>query len=176
MDSRPQAGRVVEQQGESHTEPRVIERSESLLDIIADGTCESAPARLDLPSGRKVIADTTDRGERIRIESPSGEVELSVILTPNGPLLSFRAADLELSSAGAIKLDCKRLDVRAEEEIVHTSGGDVKEIVSGNKESRVGGTSTALARDTVIESKRGDVRLVANDDVQLLGERIKLNC
>lgn len=174
MDSRSEPGRVVEQ-GEAHTEPRVIERGESLLDLIAEKSRE-APARIDLPSGRKVTADATDRGERIRIESASGEVELQVILTPNGPLLSFRAADLELSSAGAIKLDCKRLDVRAEEEIVHTSGGDVKEIVNGNKETRVGGTHTALARETTIESKRGDVRIVANDDVQMLGERIKLNC
>jgi len=31
-------------------------------------------------------------------------------------------------------------------------------------------------RDTRLQAKRGNVQIEANDDVEVLGERIKLNC
>jgi hypothetical protein len=143
-----------------------VERSQS----------SAAPRRVPLPSGRTVSIDTSNGAEVVRFESPTGQIELQVTLTSEGPKLVFRAADVELKSTGTVAVDCKRFEVRAEEEITQTSGGDLKETVNGDRLSRVRGTSAALARRTLIESKRGDLRLVANDDVELLGERIKLNC
>jgi hypothetical protein len=90
----------------------------------------------------------------------SGEVEVEVLLTERGPVLRFRAADLELSAAGEVRVDCDRFAVQAKNGILQESGGDV--VLRG-----------AAAR---IEAERGDVEIEANDDVQLRGERIKLNC
>lgn len=166
--------RTVEQ-AETITEGAVIERtSRDLLEDIAEHT--AAQHTLALPSGRRVVADASEAGDRLRIESPTGEVELQITLTESGPLLTFRAADLQLGSTGAVQVDCERFEVRAKEEIVHESGGHLKERVQGDRVSLVRGTNAAYARETHIESKRGDVKVVANDDVQLLGERIKLNC
>jgi hypothetical protein len=176
MDGRARAGHVIEE-GESHAAPAVIERSPSLLEAIAEARAESAPhRRVPLPSGRAVVVDTSEGGEVVRFESPTGQVELQVTLTPEGPRLVFRAADVELKSEGTVRGDCNRYEVRAKEEIHHTSGGALKETVNGDRVSRVRGTSASLARRTLIESKRGDVKVVANDEVQLLGEKIKLNC
>lgn len=175
MGGRTRAGHVIEE-GESHAAPAVIERAPSLLEAIVSEQEPAPPRRVPLPSGRTVVVDTSEGGEVVRFESPTGQVELQVTLTPEGPRLVFRAADVELKAEGTVRVDCNRYEVRAKEEIHHTSGGALKETVNGDRLSRVRGTSASLARRTLIESKRGDVRVVANDEVQLLGEKIKLNC
>lgn len=164
------------EEGESYAGEVVIERDRSLIDSIVDAPPPPRGQEMRLGSGRKIVAEPGERGDVVRIESASGEVELQITMTESGPLLSFRAADVRLASEGTMRLDCKRLDVRAEEGIRHATGGNLEEVVHGDKVSRVKGTSAALARRTLIESKRGDVKLVANDDIQLLGERVKLNC
>ena len=75
-------------------------------------------------------------------------------------MLRFRAADLELASAGEVRIDCDRFHVRAAQGIVQETGGELA--LSG--------------RTAKIEAERGDVEIEANDDVKLRGERIKLNC
>jgi hypothetical protein len=104
-----------------------------------------ATNRLDLPSGRSIeCLDADGRGETVTIRSPRGKVELEVVLTDSGTVLRFDAADLELRSAGDLRVDCDRFEVRS--------------------------------RSAEITSTRGDVRIRANDDVKLNGERVKLNC
>src|SRR5262249_43558015 len=159
---RPMSGRAEQPGGGVESAPAEPEGGESLLESIAEGSPGAAPRRVPLPSGRAVVVDTSSGGEVVRFESPTGQIELQVTLTSEGPKLSFRAADVELKSVGTVAVACKRFEVRAEEAIEQTSGGDLKETVNGDRLSRVRGTSAALARRTLIESKRGDLRLVAN--------------
>jgi hypothetical protein len=116
---------------------------------------------VDLPSGRSIEYQGAEiGGELVTIRSPGGRVELEVLLTDAGPVLRFDAAHLELRAAGRIRAECARFEVVAANDIAQTAGGDL----------------TTRARTTTITSTRGDVHLVANDDVKLTGERIKLNC
>jgi len=155
---------------------RVVSPEPSVLEAIAEESARLEPRSLALASGRRISAEPTAEGDRIRIESPDGEVELTVTMTANGPVLRFRAADVSLAASGRVEVDCERFEVRARAGISHDSGGDLREVVAGDKLTKVRGTHAALARRTLIESKRGDVRLVANDDVEIVGERVKLNC
>jgi hypothetical protein len=75
-----------------------------------------------------------------------------------------------------VRVDCDRFEVKSRGGIRHEARGDLEEIVHGEKVSNVKGRTTSLARETHIESARGDIALVANDDVKLLGERVLLNC
>lgn len=133
----------------------------ALLDSIVEATPQPThPApRLALPSGRAVEARADGAGERVTVRSATGEVELEVSFTERGPVLRFRAADLELASAGDVRIDCDRFLVRAASGIVQETGGDLQ----------------LTGRSARIEAERGDVEIEANDDVKLLGERIKLN-
>ncbi len=132
------------------SEPRTLEGASPTVESILE---ETERAQLELPSGRRVEARAEGSGEeRVTVRSASGEVELEVRFTERGPLLRFRAADLELSSPGEVRVDCDRLELRAKKEI------------------------DALAGSLRFEAERGDVEIEANDDVRLLGERIKMNC
>jgi hypothetical protein len=66
--------------------------------------------------------------------------------------------------------------VKAEGAIVQESGGDLRQRVKGNADVKVRGRMTLAAREAKLQAKRGNVQVEANDDVEILGERIKLNC
>jgi len=94
-------------------------------------------AELELASGRRVecraAADSTDE---LTIRGAGGEVLLEVTLTPEGPVLRFQGARVQLECPGDLKIRCGSFDVESS----------------------------------------GDVSIRANDDVNLNGERVRLNC
>jgi uncharacterized protein (DUF2345 family) len=97
-------------------------------------------------------------------------------MTERGPVLRFRAADLEIASPGDVRVDCDHLHLRAARGIVEETGGDLVHVAKGDAVIQAGGDLRAEARAARVEARRGDVVVEANDDVKLLGERIKLNC
>jgi hypothetical protein len=106
--------------------------------------------RVTFSSGREVTVLEAQH-ESLVVRGPGGEVELRVRFTPEGPMLSFAAAAIDLSAKGAVSIDCEALQVRARQDI-------------------------AIEADAVsITSRLGDVRVHANDDVVMEGERIRLN-
>ena len=160
------------------TAPRLIEGGSALVErVIEESGRAYQESRIELPSGRVVEARAEGGGDdRVTIRSASGEVELEVRMTERGPVLRFRAADLELASAGDVRIDCDRLHVRAAQGIRQETGGDLKQTVAGDAVLEIGGRLQAAANEAQIRARRGDVEIEANDDVKLRGERIKLNC
>lgn len=150
----------------------------ALLDKVADAPGGAAEGqRMTLSSGRVVEARPAGDGDdRLTIRSPSGEVELEVRMTERGPLLRFRAADVELESTRDVKVRCKDFEVRAEGAIVQESGGDLQQRIGGKADVKVRGRMTLAAKESRLVAKRGNVRIEANDDVEIAGERVKLNC
>jgi hypothetical protein len=151
-------------------------RESALLDEIA----ASPPAdhqALALPSGRVIEAHAEAAGaDRVTIKSPTGEVELTVLMTPSGPVLRFRAADVELAASRAVRVDCESFHVRAEKEITQEAGGDLRQKIGGSADVKVRRRLTTAAGEARLVAKRGGVQIEANDDVELIGERVKLNC
>ena len=145
-----------------------LERLTALADLPARATT------VDLPSGRAVTVEA-GASERLLVRGPAGNVELAIRFTEQGPVLSFSAAEIDLTSAGAIRMDCERLHMHARSEVVVTSDGDLRETVAGAHVSEVAGTSTVSAHTVEITARRGDVAVKANDDVRITGERVRLN-
>jgi hypothetical protein len=132
---------------------------------------------LQLASGRTLEWQASDGGaEHVRIRGVGGEIELDVTLTEEGPRLRFKAAELALEADGKVQVDCDEFHVRSRGDIVHEAAGNMGESVAGNAVTVVRGDLRVSARTAGVRATRGDVRLKANDDVKLEGERIKLNC
>lgn len=114
-----------------------------------------------LRSGRSVeVEDEGDGAESLAVRAPDGRIELSVRLTDRGPVLSLRAARLVLEGEHAVDVECEDFRVRARNAVDLSAGGDAR--VEGH--------------GVMLESRRADVSLQANDDVRLDGERVLLNC
>ncbi|MFV8755111.1 hypothetical protein ACNOYE_31575 [Nannocystaceae bacterium ST9] len=121
-----------------------------------------ATTTLELTHDRALDIDTDGTHARIRVRSPiaNEQIELELHFGPEGPVIRTRAAALELDAAQAITARCSSFAVHAEGDIDLNAGGELR----------------CRSSETTIESSPGAVRLKANDDVQLLGELILLNC
>jgi hypothetical protein len=87
----------------------------------------------------------------LRLTAPDGRVCLKIALLPEGPLVELSAVALAVATEGDVTVDCERFCVNARQEIV-------TEAEAQHHRARLGG-----------------IDLVANDDVSLQGERIRLN-
>lgn len=114
--------------------------------------------RLPLPSGHVIEVQARAEGERLQIRAGSGEIVVTVELTARGPVLRLAAAALEVST-GDLSVECDRLRLRAR-------GGAALEI---------GGKAAISAAEVAVEARTGGLALTANDDVDVKGERVRLN-
>ncbi len=109
---------------------------------------------LALASGRSVVCRSApDASDQVTLRGAGGEVLLEVLLTPAGPVLRFHAAQVELNCQGSFSLRCGQFRVETEGDIVQRAGGEMQ-----------------------LEAARGNIDVRANDDVNLNGERVRLNC
>ncbi len=138
-----------------------LTRDESPADLT-----EVAPSRVALPSGY-VVDVQAGPSEALRIVAPDGRVCVTIELTEKGPAVHIEAASLSVASRGPLALSARSVELAAEEDVVLRAGGDIKLTAEGKL------TSTAFEQDLV--ATHGDVRIEANDDVRVEGERIRLN-
>lgn len=116
---------------------------------------------LALASGRSVVCRSApDACDEITIRGAGGEVLLEVALTPAGPVLRFHAAQVQLDCAGSFEVRCDRFEVHAAGDIVQSAGGELR----------------VESDEMRLSARRGNVDVSANDDVNLNGERVRLNC
>jgi hypothetical protein len=79
-----------------------------------------------LPSGRSVVVRLAGAGEEIEVRSPAGDVEVRITLTEGGPVVSLRAARLELDAAEEMTLSAKRLKVETTEGTELRTDGELR--------------------------------------------------
>jgi len=128
------------------TAPGVVEPADLLVAMV-DLTPPGPTLTLSTGHTATVAPNEPDR---LTIRGPAGEVELSIRFTPEGPVLRFASAAIDLQSQGDIRIDCGRLEVRAREGIDLTTHGDLRQTA-------------------------GKVEIDATDDVDIQGRRVLLN-
>jgi hypothetical protein len=109
-----------------------------------------APVRV-LPSGRSVVLKIGDGCEALEVRSPGGDVEVRITLTDQGTVVSLRGGRLQMESADAVALNCRRLEVVTTE-----------------------GTALGSAGDVLITGR--EMRVKTENDIHLNGGIIHLNC
>ena len=73
----------------------------------------------------------------MEIRSSSGQVELRIRLTEEGPVLQMESARLQLKASEAVEIESKRIEIRATETVQIASKDEVK--VDAEGEVRVNG-------------------------------------
>lgn len=126
------------------------------------------PVSVPLAGDGRLVVSSEDGRAILRIESPGRQgLELSIELTETGPVVRARVAALEVQ-ADRIALGCREFSVQAETKLELSSGGDLVQNASGQHKT--------VAGQVTVAATEGSVRVRANDDVQLLGEQLLLNC
>jgi phage gp45-like len=81
---------------------------------------------LNLMHGRTLSVEAAGADELVEIRESSGQVALRVKLTEDGVVLQLEGARISLKATESIDLDCKRLNVTAEDDVRIDSGGDMR--------------------------------------------------
>lgn len=103
-----------------------------------------------LPSGRSLALRTDGGSEELEIRSARGEVEVRIVLTDAGPLVTLRGARL-LMDAPEVAVRCRSFDVQASESLRLRSQGE-----------------------TLLEAD--ELRARTEHDIHMNGAHIRLNC
>jgi hypothetical protein len=119
-------------------------------------------ATIPIGNGWSAALSPLPGGALLRVGQDATEpsMEIVISLTSDGPVLRARAASFEIEAQKDLVVRCERFRVEARESV---------EMVSR-------GTLQAQGRRVEIEATHGSARVLANDDVQLLGENVLLNC
>jgi hypothetical protein len=99
--------------------------------------------------------------------------ELSLRMTPRGPVLSLRGRSLSIRAAGELALEAETLSIAARGSASLAVGGALREEVGGAVRREVGG-QLSLSASAVALGADEAIALRANDDVVMRGAQIHL--
>lgn len=123
---------------------------------------------ITIPGARYRLAlEHTEQGSLIRLLEIGKNELLHLELGPRGPVLHL-GGGLGIAVAGELRFEAERVDIRGRDGVCLHSEGDT--VIHSD------GDMVADARQLDLKAGLGDVRVSANDDVKLVGERIRLNC
>lgn len=132
---------------------------QTLPAITPDVKIAERPSVVRTLSGRSVAVLQADGEERVEIRSAAGEMIVSMRLTDQGPVFSLAGASFEIAAAKSLSLSAENIRVEAR----------------GGLSLEAGGALRAAGRDVEIVGHPGEVSIRANDDVDIVGERVRLN-
>lgn len=125
-------------------------------------------------SGHQVEIRLEGADEGLVLRSASGECVLQIAMTELGPVLKLSGVALEIAADATLALRAGHLDVRAGSAQFEVAG-DLDERVGGSVARTSEGKMVTTARDVDVVAHPGGVRIRANDDVDVQGERVRLN-
>ncbi len=87
---------------------------------------------LYLRDGKTLSVETAGSDELVEIRSSSGQVELRIKLTEEGPVLQMESVRLQLKATEAVEIESKRVEIRATETLQLASDNEVKVDAEGD--------------------------------------------
>ena len=110
-------------------------KSEEDLEELTEETSDRR--EIYLKEGRTLSVEQSGTDELVEIRSSSGQVELRIKLTEEGPVLQMESARLQLKASESVEIESKRVEIRATETVQLASNNEVK--VDAEGEVRVNG-------------------------------------
>ncbi len=119
--------------------------------------------------GRQQLEVVTARQRsELTLIGTDGKVRLRLEVTAAGPVLHLDGGNLKVEVQGDLALAADRLALVARRELAVCSGGNLR--------IDAGENCAIQAKRQELTATLGDVKIGANDDVKIEGERIRMNC
>jgi hypothetical protein len=110
-------------------------KSEEDLEELTEETSDRR--EIYLKEGRTLSVEQSGTDELVEIRSSSGQVEVRIRLTEEGPVLQMESARLRLKASESVEIESKRIEIRATETVQLASKDEIK--VEAEGEVRVNG-------------------------------------
>lgn len=121
-----------------------------------------------LAHGTRLVVTPTGPGDAVQIHGADGRALVTIQVTAAGATVSVAAPTLRIEASERLELAAPTVAIAASESLELTSD-DAAAL-------RAGGMLETDAHAQHIRSERGDIRIDANDDVRIDGERVMVNC
>jgi len=132
------------------------------------GLAVAAESRaLTLAHGHSLVVEGGRERSVLTLVDAGGAAHVSISIGPEGIRLDVNGAALSIATTGPLAIEAESVSLHGKNGIALTSGGDAR--------IEAEGVLSTSGRSQQIRSVRGNVSIKANDDVQLDGERIRLN-
>jgi hypothetical protein len=144
-------------------EPRTLLRS-----LLEEPPASSSTWVHDTSGGYRIEQRECESGSsHLRLVSPTGYLCVKIHLDAGGPRIEIHGASLYAHARDTLRLEAAVVEVRAQQALELVSGGSIRQHAVTSIESE--------AFEHQFESTHGEIRLIANDDVAIDGEHIRLN-
>jgi hypothetical protein len=153
------------------TEPRVasVHHATTLEEVRRDEQLRGGARVIQLEHGRAIEVLEGEDSAKIHVRDESGAgLDIQIRFDASGPIVQVRATSLLLEASEHVVARCETFTVEARQKIELVSQGELLQQAQGD--------ARISARNVDVVAEPGGVRLKANDDVQLLGENVLLNC
>jgi adhesin HecA-like repeat protein len=128
----------------------------------------AATSAIELAGRHRIDIFRGESGDTVELVAGDGKLVLAIEIGADGPVLRFDGPSLTIRSGGALTVEAQRLALRGEHGLTLSTGGDLEISAAGDLRT--------TGRTQQINAELGDVRIDANDDVRLDGERVLVNC
>ena len=115
-------------------------KSEEDLEELTEETSDRR--EIYLREGRTLSVEQSGADELVEVRSSSGQVELRIRLTEEGPVLQMESARLQLKASESVEIESKRVEIKATETVQIASKDEVK--VDAEGDVRVNGKTIWL--------------------------------
>ena len=147
-------------------EAELVDSSAGLLDQLLAAQADAVRWRRETSAGYTVEL-TRGEPESLRLRAPGGTLCATIHLDPTGVRLEVQATELHASASERMRLESDVVEIAARQTLALHSEGALHE--------HAGGARRSTAFEHHVEATHGEIHLLANDDVALDGERIRLN-
>lgn len=107
-------------------------KEELKLEEAQDETSETDRRELYLREGRTLVLEEQGTDDLVEIRSASGELELRIKLTADGPVLQMESVKLQLKASESVEIASKRVEIKATETVQVASENEVKVDAEGD--------------------------------------------
>ncbi len=133
------------------------------------------PSVVRFASGRSMTVVDAGGEERLEVRAAGGALVVAVRLTDEGPVFSMSGASIEIDAAKKLSLRADTVHLSAKTDVSIEAGGTLYQRAGGSSVREIAGLDRASAGEMEIEVHPGGISLRANDDVDIVGERVRLN-
>ncbi len=129
-----------------------------------------------LKQGHSLTILDKNGSDVVQVRNAQGLTLFTIEITEQGTNLNIEAKNINLVAEDKLNLSANEVTIDSRKKTVLINRGDYENKIEGNCNIETMGDSLNIAKTHLIKASLGDVKLQANDDIKLNGERVKLNC
>src|SRR5690554_4735725 len=129
-----------------------------------------------LKKGHTLAIIQNEGADVVQVRNAQGIPLFTIEVSEQGTNLIVSAENIQVNAKKDLSFTAENVSIKSRNETKMECGGNLIHKIMGNATTSIEGDNVQEAKTQLVKANLGDVKIKANDDVKLNGERVKLNC